>query len=111
MGKTRLESLSDFAEAAHARIQKDYLHINPVVGLHQGMRDIGFPTDMMTIDCLKTQRRIIILLSDEQPDILSYQFAYRDKDPADSFEVMAFKELTEQILYDWIAKYFATEDN
>lgn len=111
MSKSRLEQLSDFAEEAHARIQQDFATINPVVGLHQGMRDIGFPTDMMTIDCLKTQRRIIILLNDDQPDTLSYQFAYRDKDPADEFEVLVFAELNTQVIYEWIAGYFSTDKN
>lgn len=111
MPKSRLEILSDCAEEAHARIQKDFLTINPVVGLHKGMRDIGFPADTMTIDCLKTQRRIILILHDEQPDILSYQFAFRDKDPSDEFETLAFKEMTTQLLYDWIAKYFSTDES
>ena len=111
MSKSRLEILSDCAEEAHTRIQKDFLNINPIVGLHKGMRDIGFPADTMTIDCLKTQRRIILILHDEQPDILSYQFAYRDRDPSDDFEALAFDEITTQLLYDWIAKYFSIDED
>ena len=111
MSQTLLEILSDRATEAHGRIQQDFLTINPVVGLNRRMRDIGFPADTMTIDCLKTRRRIILILNDEQPDIVSYQFAYRDKDPSDDFEVIAFNELTTQLLYDWIASYFSTTEN
>jgi len=108
LSQTLLEILSDRATEAHGRIQQDFLTINPIVGLSRGMRDIGFPADTMTIDCLKTQRRIILILHDEQPDIVSYQFAFRDKDPSDSFEAIAFNELTAQVIYDWIADYFST---
>lgn len=75
------------------------------------MRDIGFPADTMTIDCIKTGRRIILILHDEKPDIVSYQFTLREKDPSDDFEVIAFGELTTQTIYDWIASYFSTADH
>ncbi len=106
-----MEILSDRATEAHGRIQQKFLTINPIVGLSQGMRDIGFPADTMTIDCLKTRRRIILILHDDKPGIVSYQFAYRDKDPDDHFEIIDFDELTTQLLFDWIANYFSTADN
>ncbi len=111
MSQTPLEILSDRATEAHARIQQDFQTINPVVGLHRGMRDIGFPADTMTIDCLKTHRRIILVLHDNQPEIVSYQFAYRDKDPDDEFQAIAFNELSTQMIYDWIVSYFSTTDS
>ncbi len=106
-----LETLSDLATEAHTRIQQDFININPVVGISRSMRDSGFPADAMTIDCLKTNRRIIIILHDADPDILRYQFSFRDKDPAEEFEMMAFDKLTAQILYDWIASYFSKKTN
>nr|WP_210330731.1 hypothetical protein [Aliikangiella sp. G2MR2-5] len=99
--------MSDRATEAHGRIQSDFKDINPIVGLSRGMRDIGFPADTMTIDCLRTQRRIILILHDEQPGIVSYQFAFRDRDPADNFDAIDFEELTTQKIYDWIADYFS----
>ncbi len=106
-----LETLSDLATEAHTRIQQDFANINPVVGISQSMRKSGFPADAMTIDCLKTNRRIIIILHDESPDILQYQFARRDADPSDDFKVLEFDKLTAQILYDWIASYFSDKSN
>ncbi len=106
MPKTPLELLSDCAEAAHAKIQKDFDYINPIVGINRGMRKIGFPADTMTIDCLRTGKRIIIILHDEQPNILSYQLAFRDKDPSDQFESLNLDKLSAELLYQWIAEYF-----
>lgn len=103
-----LKTLCDLATEAHTRIQKDFKDINPVVGVNKKMRDIGVPADAMTIDCLKTGKRIIIILHDQQPDILNYQLSFKDKDPGEEFEQLQFKELTAQLLYDWIKDYFQT---
>ena len=110
MSQSLLEILSDRLTEAHARIQHDYKTINPIVGLSRRMRDLGFPSDTFTIDCLKTGRRIILILHDEQPDIVSYQFTERDKDPAEKFETIAFNDLTTQAIYDWIVSYFSNND-
>ncbi|TQV87600.1 hypothetical protein [Aliikangiella coralliicola] len=110
MSQPPLEILSDRLTEAHGRIQHDFQNINPIVGLSRKMRDIGFPSDTLTIDCLKTRRRIILILHDEQPDIVSYQFTGIDKDPDEEFEAIAFNELTTQVIYDWIKSYFSKMD-
>ena len=107
MSQTVLEILSDRVTEAHGRIQQDFQTINPIVGLTRRMRDIGFPSDTMTIDCLKTRRRIILILHDEQPGIVSYQFTAIDEDPDEKFEAIVFDELTTQTIYDWIKGYFS----
>lgn len=106
MGKKQLEQLSSAAEEAHTNIQKDFADINPVIGISTGMRKVGIPADAMTIDCLKTGKRIIIIIHDKQPDSLQYQFSYKAQDPGESFENLAMKELNSKILYDWMKNYF-----
>jgi len=99
--------LSDIATEAHTRIQQDCQYINPVVGVNKGMRASGIPADVMTIDCLSTGKRIILILHDEQPELIRYQFAFRDADPADQFEEIKLETLTTQKLYQWIKDYFS----
>jgi len=106
-----LSILSDTAAEAHVRIQTDFENINPVVSVSQKMRTQGIPVDMMTIDCLKTGKRIILILHDEQPDIVSYQFSFKDKDPDNKFEIIQLSELTTQTLYEWIKNYFSNTAN
>ena len=101
-----IKVLSDLITEAHARIQQDFKNIDPVVGVNQQMRQAGIPVDLMTIDCLKTGKRIILLLNDTQPNCLSFQFSYKDCDPADHFDMMIFSEVTVQVLYDWMKDYF-----
>jgi len=102
-----LAILSDSITEAHTRIQKDFADINPVVGVNRKLRASGIPVDAMTIDCLKTDKRIIILLDDKNPKIARYQFSYKSKDPADIFEQLDFDKLTAQQLYEWMRDYFS----
>lgn len=111
MTQPPLEILSDRATEAHTRIQQNFDYINPIVGVNRGMRKIGFPADTMTIDCLRTKRRIILILHDDNPEQISYQFAMREEDPAEHFELVALETLTADMLYDWMVKYFSKEGN
>lgn len=102
-----LKTLCDMATEAHEQVQLKHADIDPIVGVHHKMRDAGFPADVMTIDCLKTGKRIILILNDDAPGVLNYQFSYKDKDPATEFEQLPIKELSPVTLYDWMSHYFA----
>jgi hypothetical protein len=106
MPEDPLKSLSDMASEAHARIQAAHEHINPVVEVRQGMRNSGIPADVMTIDCLRTRRRITLILHDEQPGALLYQFITIEDEVGDQFQQMPFGDVSTQVLFDWIQDYF-----
>ncbi len=103
----QLETLCDIITESHSRIQQEFKDINPIVGINQRMRETGVPVDIMTIDCSKSSKRIILILHDQQPDIINYQFSFKDKDPDDKFEHIPFNELTADKLYNWIKSYFS----
>ena len=102
----RLETVCDIATKSYTRIQQDFKDINPIVGINQKMREMGVPVDAVTIDCLKSGKRIIMILHDHHPDIVQYQFSFKDKDPDEKFEQIQFTELTVTKLYDWTKGYF-----
>jgi hypothetical protein len=102
----QLEKLFEIAQAAHVMIQRDFKEIDPLIGVSQNMRASGIPADVMTVDCLKTRRRIIFILHDHQPDLLSYQFGEMDSDPVSDFKSVELTEMTEQTFYDWVTGYF-----
>lgn len=106
MSHKYLEELCDLATEAHTRFQQEVADIDPIVGVRQSMRDIGIPVDVMTIDCLKSGKRIIVILDDNQPELVRYQFAWRDKDPEDTFNEMIFADLTADKMLDWMKEYF-----
>lgn len=106
MSEDPLKALSDMASDAHARIQAAHQHINPVVEVRRGMRDAGIPADVMTIDCLRTRRRITLILHDEQPGVLLYQFVTIDDEVGNDFIQMPLSEVDTTTLFDWIQDYF-----
>ena len=107
MNKPPLEILSDIATEAHTQIQKNFADINPVVSVNRKMRTAGIPADAMTIDCLKSSKRILIVLHDQQPETLNYQFGYKDKDPENTFTPIPISELSTSVMYEWISEYFS----
>lgn len=111
MNGERLHTLCDIATEAHACIQRDFKEINPIVGVNQKMRENGVPADAMTIDCLRSGKRIILILHDHHPDIIRYQLSFKDKDPDNIYEHIQFNELTAKKLYDLIASYFSSATN
>ncbi|MDK8463552.1 hypothetical protein [Marinobacter sp. SS13-12] len=106
MSEDPLKALSDMASDAHARIQAAHQHINPVVEVRRSMRDAGIPADVMTIDCLRTRRRITLILHDEQPGALLYQFVTIDDEVGNDFKQVALSDVDTTTLFDWIQDYF-----
>ena len=107
MSEAALEALSDMITEAHTCIQQTYEHINPVVGVRRGMRDVGIPADAMTIDCLQTRGRIVLILHDEQPGVLLYQFGTIDEDAGEGFQRMGLAEVSAETLFTWMQDYFS----
>lgn len=106
-----LKLLSDLITDAHARIQQSHADINPVVGLRRGMREKGIPADAMTIDCLRTGRRIVLILHDQQPGVLIYQFTLKDADTDAPYQQVALESLGVELLFEWMRDYFQSNDN
>ncbi len=101
-----LLSLSDIASQAHEKIQQDFENINPVIGVMQGMRKMGIPADVLSIDCLASNKRILVVLHDELPELIRYQFTFSDQDPSDDYQQLTSSEVTCETVYEWIKEYF-----
>lgn len=103
----QLEKFSEIVTEAHAKIQRDFQNINPVVSISQKMRSAGIPADALTIDCLKSKKRIIFILHDEYPSITNYQFSFKDKDPSDNYEQLETESLDSDVIYSLMENYFS----
>ena len=101
-----LKILSDLITEAHARIQQAHTDINPVVGLRRGMREKGIPADAMTVDCLRTGKRIVLILHDQQPGVLIYQFTLKDTDTDAPYQQVPLERVDTQQLFDWMQSHF-----
>lgn len=105
-----LLSLSDIANQAHENIQLDFKHINPVISVMQGMRKMGIPADVLSIDCLGTKKRILVVLHDELPDVIRYQYTFSDQDPGDDYLQLDSAAVTHETVYAWIKGYFSASE-
>ena len=92
---------------AHTKIQQAHQHINPVVAVRRGLRDAGIPADVMTVDCLRTRRRIMMILHDNEPGTLLYQFGSLDIEASDEFQRTALSDVGVEVLFDWMESYFS----
>ena len=108
MSDAALKTLSDLATDAHTRIQQGDSGINPVIGLRRGQRESDFPADVITIDCLQTRKRIVLILHDQHPGTMIYQFAMIDGDSEGGFQQMPFENVSAEILHDWMTEYFSS---
>jgi len=106
-----LKLLSDLITDAHARIQQAHVDINPVVALRRGMRDKGIPADAITVDCLRTGKRIVLILHDQQPEELVYQFTLKDEETDAPYQQIALNNLRVELLFEWMRDYFQSADN
>lgn len=106
MSTDPLKTLSDLVSDAHAQIQAAHEHINPVVEVRQGMRNAGIPADVLTLDCLRTQRRITLILHDQQPGVVLYQFVTRAEEVGGEFKQMPLADMGSETLFDWMQDYF-----
>lgn len=106
MSTDPLNTLSDLVSDAHAQIQAAHEHINPVVEVRQGMRNAGIPADVLTLDCLRTQRRITLILHDQQPGMVLYQFVTRAEEVGGDFKQIPLADMGSDTLFDWMQDYF-----
>lgn len=99
--------LSDLAQQAQAQIQTQYQGIDPVIGVSHNLRKAGFAADTLTIENLKNDKRILMVLHDHKPDIVDYEFGQASQDPKFDFKEIPISELTQEKLYQWMVEVFS----
>ncbi len=107
--KKRLEELSDKLTMAHHRIQQNFQNLNPVIGVRQSLRDSGFPADLITIDCLSSRKRIILLLHDQQTETVGLQYSSIESEANNDFTRIENALISEDQLYEWMLNYLAPQ--
>lgn len=100
-------ALGDLAEAAQKDIQAEFPEVNPIIGINRGLRKSGFPADLMTIDDLKSRKRIILMMHDLKPDTLGFQLSTIDEDPGTQFDNWPIERVNQAQFRTWIIELFA----
>ena len=100
----KVYKISDLATVAQAKIQEDFADLNPVIGISHNLRESGFAADTMTIQNHQSDKRIVLVLHDDSPDIAEVEFGKISEDPTFVFESYAIDSLTEAVFYDWMSQ-------
>lgn len=101
----KIFALGDLAEAAQKEIQLEFPMLNPVIGINHGLRQSGYPADLMTIDDFKSRKRIILMIHDSQPGVVGFQLSEIDKDPDSHFENWPLNQVNQSQLKAWIIEH------
>lgn len=106
MLKQDIFELSTRAEKAQLAVQSRHQNLDPVIGVNRSMRKQGYPVDLITIDCLLTQRRVTMMLDDTKVGSLFYRFETVNVDQQIAFSELAFALVTSERIADWIIEAF-----
>ena len=98
----KVYQLGDIAALAQTKVQAEHPDIDPVIGISHNLREAGFAADTMTIQRHKTDKRILIVLHDDQPDIADVEFGKISEDPRFEFIAYDVHSLTEEVFYQWM---------
>ena len=70
MSQNPIFNVADLAPEVHQRLADEDSPIKAVFEVRQSMRGGGFPADLLTIDCHKSQKRILCVFHDQMPGVL-----------------------------------------
>lgn len=104
MQNTRLKALTEMMTNVADQI-KLTLNVTLLVGISHKLRAMGIPADTITIDCLKSNKRILIVLHDQQPYTVNYQYMFVGTDPNNEFVQIDNENFSEESLFSIIANY------
>lgn len=109
INEAQVYRLADIAALAQLQFQRQYEHIDPIIGVNRQMRIQGFAVDLLTIECAVSKRRITLLIQDASPDIVQYQFGRADQDPSGEFESLKLSDLGQQCFFELMVAGLAGE--
>lgn len=100
----KIYPLSDTAKLAQTQIQQDFPELDPIIGISHNLRNAGFAADTLTIDNIRNDKRIVMIVFDDQPEQVQYEFCRISQDPNFEFTTIAIKDLTTEKFYTMIVE-------
>ncbi|NVK38350.1 MAG: hypothetical protein HWE18_10520 [Gammaproteobacteria bacterium] len=95
----KIYPLSDIAKLAQAQIQQDFPELDPIIGISHNLRNAGFAADTLTIDNIRNDKRIVMIVFDDQPEQVQYEYCRISQDPNFEFTIIALNDLTQDQFY------------
>jgi hypothetical protein len=98
--KGTLKNLSEIVAKANDLFYSKFDHIDTLMGImDKNLRNQGIKADAITIDCIALDKKIVILIHDDKPDVVSIALGNKDGDIHSSSQYL-ISEISETVIVD-----------
>ena len=103
---SKLQNLSEIIARANDLFYSKFDHTDTLMGImDKTLRNQGMEADAITIDCIPLDKKIVILLHDDNPDFVSIALGNKEGDIHSSSEY-ELAHITEAVILEIMATYF-----
>ncbi|MDX2370224.1 MAG: hypothetical protein QNK36_17750, partial [Colwellia sp.] len=96
--KSTLKNLSEIVAKANDLFYSKFDNIDTVMGImDKNLRNQGIKADAITIDCIALDKKIVILIHDDKPNVVSIALGNKEGDIYSSSEY-ALSEISETVI-------------
>lgn len=96
--KGTLKNLSELVAKANDLFYSKFEHIDTVMGImDKTLRNQGMSADAITIDCIALGKKIVILIHDDKPNVVSIALGNKDGNIYSSSEYV-ISEISETVI-------------
>ena len=104
--KSTLKNLSEIVAKANDLFYSKFEALDPVMGIiDKALRQQGLKADAITIDCITIDKKIVILLHDDRPNIAGIALGNKDGEMHSSSEY-AISEISEALIVEKMEEHF-----
>lgn len=87
--KRPLKNLSELVAKANDIFYSKFAHIDTLMGImDKTLRNQGMSADAVTLDCITLKKKIVFLIHDDKPDVVSIALGSKDGDIFSSSEYL-----------------------
>lgn len=92
---SKLQNLSELVAKANDVFYSKFDHVDTLMGImDKTLRNQGMKADAITIDCIALDKKIVILLHDDKPDVVDIALGNKEGDifSSSEFELATLSE-------------------
>lgn len=106
--KEDLKNLSEIVARANDLLYSKYENIDTLMGIiDQSLRNQGIKADAVTVECVTVDRKLLILIHDEKPDLVTIVSGNKAGDIYSKTEY-AMDQISESFFVDIMERNFIT---
>lgn len=105
---SKLQKLSEIVARANDVFYSKFDHVETLMGImDKNLRNQGIKADAITIDCIAIDKKIVILIHDEKPDVATIALGNKEGDIYSSSEYQLVK-LSEAVIVEIMETNFTS---